>query len=291
MAMTNIMTVDVEDYFQVSAFSEAISRTDWDSYRCRVERNTYRILELFDELGATATFFTLGWVAERYPSLVRSIVDNGHEIASHGFSHFRIFEQSAAEFRADVRKTKQILEDTAGVEAKGYRAASFSLNETTMWAVDVLIEEGHQYSSSIYPIRHDLYGMPAAPRFAFRPREDNSFQEVPITTVRVLGRNLPCGGGGYFRLLPYLPYRWAIRRINGHHRQPCIFYFHPWEIDHEQPRVEGASRRSRFRHYTNLARMELKLRAVLADFSWSRLDLIRQSGILANHDAIDAGTA
>lgn len=268
------MSVDVEDYFQVSAFSDRIERTDWDNHAGRVERNTDAVLELFAAHGVQGTFFTLGWVARRYPALVRRIVAAGHELASHGYDHTRVSDQTAEEFRADVALTKRLLEDIGGVAVVGYRAASFSIDERTPWAATVLAEEGHRYSSSIYPIRHDHYGMPDAPRFAYRPDPAAPFLELPVSTVSVGGRNLPCGGGGYFRLLPYALSRRAMRRVNTADASPCVFYFHPWEIDPGQPRVRRLPLKTRLRHYTNLARMRGRLEAVLADFSWDRIDRI-----------------
>jgi polysaccharide deacetylase family protein (PEP-CTERM system associated) len=267
------MTVDVEDYFQVSAFEPFIRRSDWERLPRRVERNTARILDLFGEAGIHATFFTLGWVAERHPELIRRMVNEGHEVASHGFEHTRVTNQGPEEFRADVRRTRALLEDIAGVSVTGYRAASYSIGRDNLWALDVLQEEGYRYSSSIYPINHDLYGMPEAPRFAFRVN-GGDFVEVPVTTLRLGERNLPCGGGGYFRLLPYRVSRWAMRRVNRNDGQPCVFYFHPWEIDPEQPRQPGLDARTRFRHYLNLRRMERRLTRLLEDFAWQRMDEI-----------------
>ncbi len=268
------MTVDVEDYFQVSAFEGHIDRAQWDTLPCRVEGNTDRILALFETAGVKATFFTLGWVAERYPALIRRIVDGGHELASHGYSHVRVTQQQPTEFRADVEKTKKLLEDLSGVEVKGYRAASYSIGADNLWALDELAEAGYRYSSSIYPVRHDLYGMPEAPRFAFRPRGEAGILEVPITTLRLGSRNLPCGGGGFFRLYPYAVSRWALRHVNQSEGQSGMFYFHPWEIDTEQPRQAGLGMKTRFRHYLNLGRMESRLRALLDDFDWDRMDRI-----------------
>jgi len=268
------MTVDVEDYFQVSAFEGHIDRAQWDTLSCRVEVNTDRILALFDAAGVKATFFTLGWVAERYPALIRRIVEGGHELASHGYAHVRVTQQQPAEFRADVEKTKHLLEDIGGVEVRGYRAASYSIGAGNLWALDELGEAGYRYSSSIYPVRHDLYGMPEAPRFAFRPRGEASILEVPITTLRVGGKNLPCGGGGFFRLYPYAVSRWALRRINDGEGQSGMFYFHPWEIDPAQPRQTGLDLKTRTRHYLNLGRMESRLQALLGDFAWDRMDRI-----------------
>jgi polysaccharide deacetylase family protein (PEP-CTERM system associated) len=267
----NAMTVDVEDYFQVSAFEPYIERRAWDSQECRVERNVDRILGLFDRHGVKATFFTLGWIAERYPGMLRRMVDEGHEIASHGWSHVRVTQQERRAFHDDVVRTKKLLEDVSGKAVIGYRAASYSIGADNLWALEVLEETGHKYSSSIYPIEHDLYGMPEAPRFAFRPG-DGELLEFPVTTVRIGGRNLPCGGGGWFRLVPYPLMRWAMRRVNRSDGEAAIFYFHPWEIDPEQPRQSGLDAKTRFRHYLNLARMEGRLERLLADFAWGRMD-------------------
>ncbi|MDJ0741442.1 MAG: DUF3473 domain-containing protein [Gammaproteobacteria bacterium] len=270
-SVRNAMSVDVEDYFQVSAFERYIARDDWDSQACRVERNVERILDLFERHDVSATFFTLGWVAERYPALVRRIVERGHELASHGMSHVRVTQQNQDAFRDDVTRTKALLEDVSGSPVIGYRAASYSIGAENLWALDVLRETGHRYSSSIYPIKHDLYGMPDAPRFGFRPFDDE-FYEFPVTTVRIGGRNLPCGGGGWFRLVPYTGMRWAIRRVNDADGESAIFYFHPWEIDPGQPRQRGLDAKTRFRHYLNLDRMEYRLARLLTDFSWGRMD-------------------
>jgi polysaccharide deacetylase family protein (PEP-CTERM system associated) len=273
-AVVNAMSVDVEEHFQVSAFAGTVSRNDWSLLDSRVERNTDRVLGLFDAAGAHATFFTLGWVAERHPALVRRIVGAGHELASHGYAHFRATDQSPEAFRDDVRRTKALLEDAGGVPVKGYRAASFSIGAANLWTLEVLAEEGYAYSSSIYPVRHDHYGMPEAPRFAHRPAGENGVLEVPISTLRLAGRNLPCGGGGYFRLAPYPAYRWALQRLHREDGKPAIFYFHPWEIDPDQPRPEGLSAKTRFRHYLNLGRMERRLAALLSEFAWDRMDRI-----------------
>lgn len=272
--LVNAMSVDVEDYFQVSAFADRVARDDWDSFDCRVERNTDNVLAMFADHGAKATFFTLGWVAERYPELIRRIVEQGHELASHGHAHFRVYEQSPENFREDVRRTKKLLEDTGGVAVNGYRAASFSISGRTPWAFEVLAEEGHTYSSSVYPIRHDHYGVPDAPRFTYRPDDSCGLYEIPITTVTAFGHKFPSGGGGYFRLLPYAVSRWAIGRVNATDRRPTIFYFHPWEIDPEQPRFDAISAKTRFRHYTNLGSMEARLRRALTDFCWDRMDRV-----------------
>jgi polysaccharide deacetylase family protein (PEP-CTERM system associated) len=271
-AIVNAMSVDVEDYFQVSAFSTIVDRRDWDSHECRVERNVDRLLALFEARNVHATFFTLGWVAERYPETVRRIVAGGHELASHGLEHVQVFRQQPDAFRADIRRTKELLEDISGTAVNGYRAASFSIDERTPWAFDVLAEEGHLYSSSIYPVRHDLYGIPDAPRFPYRPSEQAAITELPITTARVMGRNVPSGGGGYFRLMPYAVSRWLLRRVNHEDGKPCIFYCHPWEFDPSQPRFPRIPLKTRIRHYLNLDRTEARLDRLLRDFAWDRVD-------------------
>jgi len=265
------MSVDVEEYFQVAAFERQIGRGDWARYPSRVVQNTSRVLDVFAERGIRATFFVLGWVAERHPELIRRIVHDGHELASHGYDHTRATQLDREQFREDVTRTKRILEEIGRVEVRGYRAPSYSIGAGNLWALDVLHEAGYVYSSSIYPIRHDLYGMPEAPRFAFRPRA-GAILELPVTTVEFAGQKLPAGGGGYFRLLPYGLYRRALRRVNARDRQPGIFYFHPWEVDPGQPRVAGAPLRSRLRHYTNLHSMEARLKRLLGDFTWGRMD-------------------
>jgi len=270
--IANALTVDVEDYFQVSALAPHIARADWERIPCRVERNVDTILSLFAEAGARATFFTLGWIAERHPGLVKKIVAEGHELASHGYGHLRIHEQTPDEFTHDIGRAKALLEDLSGTQVKGYRAPSFSIGPRTLWAFERIARAGYRYSSSVYPVRHDLYGMPDAPRFAYRPSAE--LLEIPVTTAAVLNHNLPAGGGGYFRLLPYVVSRALIRRVNEVDRRPAIFYFHPWEIDPAQPRVPGTSTRTRFRHYVNLRRTELRLRRLLRDFRWRRMDEI-----------------
>jgi polysaccharide deacetylase family protein (PEP-CTERM system associated) len=266
----NALTIDVEDYFQVQAFADVISRDDWDRLPGRVEANTGRLLDLLAESRTKATFFTLGWVAERHPQLIRRMVAEGHEVASHGFEHRRADSQNAAEFRADIVRTKRLLEDIGGAAVQGYRAATFSIGPNNWWAYEVLAEAGYAYSSSLFPIAHDLYGVPDASRAPFR-EERSGLAELPLTTTRIFGRNFPCSGGGYFRLLPYSISRWAMRRVNRADRIPCIFYLHPWEIDPGQPR-QKAPFKSRFRHYTNLAATEGRLRRLLADFRWGRID-------------------
>lgn len=269
--LLNAMTVDVEDYFQVQAFADVISRNSWDTLPRRVERNTGRLLDILAEAGSKATFFTLGWVAERHPQLVRRIVAEGHELASHGFDHRRADKQTPAEFRADVVRTKRLLEDTGGTAVRGYRAPTFSIGPKNRWAFDVLAEAGYSYSSSVYPIAHDLYGSPESSRAPFR-EERSDIVEIPLSTVRLFGRNFPCSGGGYFRLLPYAISCRAMRRVNSADGLPCIFYLHPWEIDPDQPRQERAPWKSRFRHYTNLSRTEARLKRLLRDFPWGRMD-------------------
>ena len=272
--MKNAMSVDVEDYFQVSAFAPHIRREDWDALPCRVERNVDLILELLDEAGARATFFTLGWIAERHPGVVRRIVDGGHELASHGYGHQRASELSPAAFREDIVRAKGLLEDIGGEAVRGYRAPSFSINRSNWWAVGELERAGYVYSSSIYPVKHDHYGMPDAPRFPHRPNGDAGILELPPTTVPMFGRNLPAAGGGWFRLLPYPVSRWMLRRVNEAERAPCMFYFHPWEVDAAQPRQAGLSARTRFRHYVNLQRMPGRLRQLFNDFEWDRVDRV-----------------
>ncbi|MBV9890987.1 MAG: DUF3473 domain-containing protein, partial [Rhizobacter sp.] len=243
---------------------------------CRVERNVDRILAMLAVRGIKATFFTLGWIAERYPQLVHAIVAEGHELASHGYAHERVTDLTQKAFDTDIRRAKGILEDISGRGVAGYRAPSFSIGASNLWALDSLGRAGYRYSSSIYPIRHDHYGMPDAPRFAHRV--DCGLLEIPATTLRVLERNLPSSGGGYFRLLPYAASRWMLRRVNVVDGQPAVFYFHPWEIDVEQPRVEGIGAKTRFRHYVNIDRMESRLHKLLGDFSWARMDSIFLGG-------------
>lgn len=268
--ITNALTIDVEDYFQVSAFAPYIARADWEQRECRVERNVDRILSLLDEHDTEATFFTLGWIAERYPQLVRRIASQGHEIASHGYGHERASDLDRMGFRADIERAKGVLEDLAGTEVTGYRAPSFSIGPGNLWALDSLARAGHRYSSSIYPIRHDHYGMPDAPRFAHQAAD--GLIEIPITTLRLFNRNLPSSGGGYFRLLPYALSRWMLRRVNAADKQSAVFYFHPWEIDPGQPRIAGIDRKTRFRHYVNIHRMDRRLQSLLGDFKWGRMD-------------------
>ena len=274
--ITNALTIDVEDYFQVSAFAPYIERNHWDQRPCRVEQNVSRILDMLDDHHTKATFFTLGWIAERYPALVRRIVEAGHELASHGYGHQRASDLDRADFFADIDSSRKLLEDISGVRVTGYRAPSFSIGEKNLWAFDCLAEAGYQYSSSIYPIRHDHYGMPDAPRFVHKIRD--GLLEIPVTTASFFERNWPASGGGYFRLMPYPLSRWLLQRVNSQDGQPAIFYFHPWEIDADQPRVPGINLKTRFRHYVNLHRTEARIRRLLADFRWGRMDEIFLSG-------------
>ncbi len=271
--IANALTVDVEDWFQVHAFAGVFPREAWEDQQQRVVANTGRLLDMFTEAGVRGTFFTLGWVAQRHKTLVRRIVADGHELASHGFWHRLAHEQDEAAFREDVGSARRLLEDVGGVPVRGYRAPTFSINARNPWAFDVLADEGYLYSSSIYPIRHDLYGMPDAPRFPHRVASGRLL-EIPMTTVRLAGRNLPCAGGGYFRLMPYGLFRAGLRRVNTHDAAPGIFYTHPWEIDPAQPRVAAAPAISRFRHYVNLSRTFGRIRALLRDFAWDRIDRV-----------------
>ena len=270
--LTNALTIDVEDYFQVSAMAPYIPRADWDSRECRVEHNIDRILDLLQRHDTHATFFTLGWIAERYPAMVRRIVDQGHELASHGYGHQRASDLDEPALFDDVDRAKRLLEDIGGQAVLGYRAPSFSIGEKNLWALDVLLRAGYRYSSSIYPVRHDHYGSPDAPRFAHEVRP--GLLEVPPTTLRLFDRNLPSSGGGFFRLLPYPLSRWMLQQVNRRDGESAVFYFHPWEIDPDQPRVQGIDWKSGFRHYVNLGQMAGRLDRLLADFEWGRMDEI-----------------
>jgi polysaccharide deacetylase family protein (PEP-CTERM system associated) len=272
--MINALSVDVEDWFQVGAFEGVIDRDSWDGLDQRVERNGEAVLALFERARVKGTFFTLGWVAQRYPKLMRRIAAAGHEVASHGWDHRRVFTMNAAQFRADLDRARLAIEDASGVSPMGYRAPSFSIDARTPWAHRVLAEEGYAYSSSVAPVRHDHYGWPEAPRFAWRPVDGSNLIELPVTTVEVAGRRLAAGGGGFFRLLPYHFSSWAIGRVNRHETRPAVFYFHPWEIDPGQPRVAAAPLRSRVRHYSNLSGMEGKLFRILSDHRWGRTDAV-----------------
>src|SRR3954467_8582618 len=272
--MLNALSVDVEDWFQVGAFETCIARDDWERLPRRVEANADAVLALFDEAGVKATFFTLGWVAERHPALMRRVAAAGHEIASHGWDHARVFTLTPDGFRADLTRARRAIEDSCGVTPRGYRAPSFSIDARTPWAHPILAEEGYAYSSSVAPLAHDHYGWPEAPRFAFRPVPGSDLIELPVTTVDVAGRRLAAGGGGFFRLLPYRFSAWAIGRVNRREGRPAIFYFHPWEIDPDQPFVRRAPLRSRLRHYSRLEKMRPKLLKILNAYRWGRTDAV-----------------
>ncbi len=272
--LVNGLSVDVEDWFQVGAFEGVIGRDRWDSLADRVDRNCNLILEMFAEAEVKATFFTLGWVAQRHGALMRRIVDAGHELASHGWDHERVFRFDKASFSDDLERARKVLEDAGGQRITGYRAPSFSIDGRTPWAYMALQEQGFEYSSSVAPIVHDHYGWREAPRFAFKPLPWSNLIEIPVTTAHFAGRRLAAGGGGFFRVLPYGFSRWAIRQVNTVDRRPAVFYFHPWEIDPDQPRVPNASMRSRVRHYTNLSVMGDKLKLLIRDFQWGRMDLL-----------------
>ncbi|WP_019833381.1 XrtA system polysaccharide deacetylase [Sphingomonas sp. PR090111-T3T-6A] len=272
--MRNALSVDVEDWFQVGAFEKVIDKADWSRLESRVARNTDAVLDLFARAGVKATFFTLGWVAERAPAQMRRIVAEGHEIASHGWDHDRVFTLTPEEFRDDLRRARAAIEDASGMPVFGYRAPSFSIDTRTPWAHPILAEEGYSYSSSVAPVAHDHYGWPDSPRFAWRPVSQSTMIELPVTTAKLGARTLAAGGGGFFRLLPYGFTRWAIRQVNDEAKRPAIFYFHPWEIDPGQPRVADAPLRSKLRHYSRLSAMEGKLERLLGEFAWGRVDEI-----------------
>lgn len=280
----NGLSVDVEDWFHVGAFENVIERDRWGSLADRVEHNCDAILEMFSQADVRATFFTLGWVAKRHPAMMRRIAEQGHEIASHGWDHARVFRLGREGFAVDVEKSRKTLEDVAGVAVTGYRAPSFSIDHRTPWAYMILAEQGFTYSSSVAPIAHDHYGWREAPRFAFRPLPWSDLVEIPVTTALFAGKRLAAGGGGFFRVLPYGFSRWAIRQVNRRDERPAVFYFHPWEIDPDQPRVANASMRSRLRHYTNLDGMADKLRQLIGEFDWGRMD------VLAHREAARAVT-
>ncbi|MCW6529331.1 DUF3473 domain-containing protein [Sphingomonas sp. MMSM20] len=272
MGVVNGLSVDIEEWFQVGAFERTIARADWEALESRVASNTATVLDLFAETGVKATFFTLGWVAQRQPALIRRIVAEGHEIASHGWDHARVFTLDAARFRDDLRRTRAALEDAGGVKVTGYRAPSFSIDARTPWAHQVLAEEGYTYSSSVAPIAHDHYGWRESPRYAWRPLRDAPLIELPVTVAELAGRRLATGGG-FFRLLPGALTDFAVRQVN-RAGQPAIFYFHPWEVDPDQPRVAEAPLRSRVRHYSRLGAMAGKLRGLVQRHHWGRVDAI-----------------
>jgi polysaccharide deacetylase family protein (PEP-CTERM system associated) len=268
----NALTVDVEDYFQVEAFKGTIGGADWESMPMRVDGNTQRLIEKLARANVKGTFFVLGWIAERYPHIVRKIHAAGHEIASHGYAHQLAHAQTKDVFRDDVRKSKKLLEDICGNRVRGYRAPTFSVRRDNWWAYEVLAEAGYDYSSSLYPVAHDLYGMPGAPRTPFHPMAA-PFLEIPMSTLKMGRRNLPCSGGGYFRLLPYSVSRWALRKSREQRKSPLVFYCHPWEFDAKQPDLR-AGLKSRFRHYTNIGLMPHRLSRLLKDFPWGRMDQV-----------------
>lgn len=266
------MSIDVEDYFQVWAFSDIIERKSWDGFALRIESTTKQILDMLDEAGVKATFFTLGWIAERAPELIKEIVTRGHELASHGYDHVKVFDQTREAFREDAGRTKRILEDCTGAEVRGYRAAGFSIDSRTPWAHQILMELGYAYSSSEHPIAHDHYGDPDGPSSAYHPIAGHSFIEAPVATTQFFGRRVSAAGGGWFRAAPYAASRHLISKAAQNIAGPTIFYFHPWEIDAEQPRISGVSRKARFRHYLNLDKMERKIGRLLQDYPWGRID-------------------
>lgn len=286
-APVNAMTVDVEDYFHAEALVSVRGDTELP---VRFEASTNRLLDLFAAQDIKATFFTLGWVGDVAPGLVRRIVDEGHELAAHGFSHTRITNQSPEEFRLDIRRAKDTLEQAVGAGVRGYRAPTFSVGPSTLWAYQILADEGFSWSSSVYPVHHDLYGMPGSPRTPYFPVEGLDFPEIPMSTVKVGGKIMQGGGGGYFRLLPYGLSAWAVRRVNAENNQPFMFYCHPWEIDAGQPRISGLPFKSRIRHYTNLSRMEAKLGRLTRDFKWGRVDEVFDVARvkIADHEPTDA---
>ncbi len=273
-SIINGLSVDVEDWFQVGAFENVIERDDWDGIKTRVENNVDRILDLFAEADVHATFFTLGWVAKRHPAMIRRIAEAGHELASHGYDHARVFTFDRPTFAEDIRKAREIIEDCSGQKVTGYRAPSFSIDQRTPWAFMELAEQGYVYSSSVAPVAHDHYGWPEAPRFAFRPIPWADIVELPVTTAILGGRRVAAGGGGFFRVLPYAFSRWAIRQVNRREERPAVFYFHPWEVDPDQPRVPNAPMRSKLRHYTGLEQMAGKLRDLVHEFRWGRMDMV-----------------
>jgi polysaccharide deacetylase family protein (PEP-CTERM system associated) len=280
--MRNALTIDVEDYYHVSGFESIIRFEDWGRYESRVERNTYRLLDLLDSHCTKATFFVLGWLAEQHPQLVRSIHERGHEVASHGYAHRCIYTQTPEQFRQETRRSLRLLQDVIGHAVYGYRAASYSITQQSLWALDILQEEGFTYDSSVFPIRHDRYGIPDYPRFCHTvsDRGGNTLIEFPISTVRLAGANIPVAGGGYFRLFPYAFTRWGIRRINQRELQPALVYLHPWEIDPAQPRIPAAAL-ARFRQYINLHKTEGRLTRLLHDFAFGTVrEVLRDRGLL-----------
>lgn len=277
------MTVDVEDYFHVSAFSESIDRSDWGKHTLRVERNTHQLLDLFDGHDIKATFFVLGWVADRVAGLISEIASRGHEVACHGYSHQLVYRQTPDVFREETLRSKGLLEDIIQSPVRGYRAASYSITNKSLWALDILAEAGFEYDSSIFPVRHDRYGIPDAPKYPYQLTTPNgqTLVEFPLSTAKLLGYRLPMAGGGYFRLYPYALTRMGLRQINHRDGKPFIFYLHPWEIDTDQPRID-ASWLSRFRHYNNLDKCESRLRRLMSDFSFTTTrDVLESEGLVS----------
>lgn len=287
--MLNALTIDVEDYYQVSGFESQIQFEQWPNYESRVVGNTWRLLELLHFHKVKATFFILGWIAERYPQVVMAIRQEGHEVASHGYRHRLVYNMSREEFSEDTKRSKNILEDLTGVRVIGYRAASYSVVPRTLWALDILQELGFEYDSSIFPILHDRYGIPGAPRFPYfhSLSEGRKILEFPLSTVQLFGRNLPIAGGGYFRLFPYSFIRWGIGQINRRENAPAIIYLHPWEIDPNQPKLDG-SRLSRFRHYVNLEKTESRLKRLLHDFQFGTLQNLREKMTSRNPSGVQS---
>jgi len=280
--MLNALTIDVEDYYHVTAFESVVRHEDWDRYESRVGGNTHRLLDILDKHGTKATFFVLGWVAEREPHLIRDIAKRGHEVACHGYSHRRIHTQTPVEFQKETKLAKRVIEDATGQPVIGYRAASYSITRRSLWALDILKEEGFLYDSSIFPVKHDLYGIPDSDRFChvLDGQGGHGMVEFPPSTLRLVGINIPVAGGGYLRFFPYGITRWAVRHLNEGVSQPTVVYLHPWEIDPEQPRIR-ASFVSRFRHYNNLGKTEDRLRALLQDFEFgTMLEVLKAQGFL-----------
>jgi polysaccharide deacetylase family protein (PEP-CTERM system associated) len=282
--MRNALTIDVEDYYQVSAFESVVPLANWEHYESRVEQNTMRLLELMDTYHTRATFFILGWIAERHPGLVRTIHAGGHEVASHGYAHRRIYTQTPAQFREETHRSKGLLEGITGQAVLGYRAASYSITAQSLWALDILREEGFVYDSSVFPIRHDRYGVPDAQRFChvLEERSGARFVEFPPSTIVLFRANIPIAGGGYFRLFPYAVTRWGIRRLNNQEQHPAMVYLHPWEVDPDQPRLPS-SRLTRWRHFVNLSRVDGRLRRLLQDFTFGTMvQVLQERGLLVS---------
>jgi len=280
MRPKHVLIIDLEDYFHVEAFSRQIDRSDWQQYPARVVGNTHRLLDLFDQYQVKATFFVLGWVAKQFPILVREVHERGHELACHSYWHRKIYTLAPAEFREDTRLARMAIEDAASISVSGYRAPTWSVTKDSLWALDILLEEGFSYDSSIFPVHHDLYGIPGASRYpwVYTSAAGHKLLELPPATIEICGTNLAAAGGGYFRLFPYGVFKHNLRTVRSQDRQPCMFYFHPWELPHEQPRLEGTSLRTRVRHYLNLDRTFDRLKLLLKDFRWSSVDQVFFAG-------------